>query len=196
LIFNGLKTLRRLFRRYFKTKKMDNFDLYKKIEAYLKGELSADAAQVFEQEIGQNPDLAEQVALHRLEWDAMEVLVENDLRDKMATWKKPQTVVDTNAESTVVKPMMTVQKGGLFTRYAWAAAASVAVLVTVGFWFLNRPDQKPENMTRTDQPQNQPVTPIDTMEELDGAAIDTAQNGIKKGQSPDSTHQRRDTIKR
>jgi hypothetical protein len=92
--------------------------------------------------------------------------------------------------------LMTVQKGGLFTRYGWAAAASVAVLVTVGFWFLNRPDQKPENMTRTDQPQNQPVTPIDTMEELDGAAIDTAQNGIKQGQRPDSTHQRRDTIKR
>jgi hypothetical protein len=168
---------------------MENFDLYEKIEAYLKGELSAEAVQDFEQEISQNPDLAEQVALHRLEWDAMEVLVENKLRDKMITWERPQTVAEDPSVSTVIKPLMTVQKGGLFTRYAWAAAASVAILTTVGVWFFNRPDQKIDNMGRTEQPRNKPISPADSLEELDGAGIDTTQTA-------DTTELKRDTIKR
>jgi ABC-type sulfate transport system substrate-binding protein len=148
--------------------------------------LSAESVQAFEVEISQNPDLAEQVALHRLEWDAMEVLIENNLRDKMITWERPAVhsgrelsevgsvlptsdIETTPSVSTVVKPLMTVKKGGLFTRYAWAAAASVAILATLALWFSNRPEQPVDNMTRTDQPQNKPVTPIDTLEELDGA---------------------------
>jgi hypothetical protein len=191
---------------------MNNLDIYDKIEAYLKGQLSAEAARAFEQEVSQNPDLAEQVALHRLEWDAMEVLIENSLRDKMITWERPAVhfgsemsdvgsvlpksdIETTPSVSTVVKPLMTVQKGGLFTRYAWAAAASVAILVTFGFWFFNRPEQNIDNISRNEQPQNQPITPIDTLEELDGAGIDTTQtgsvdtikNGTKKELSPDST---------
>ena len=190
---------------------MDNFDLYEQIEAYLKGQLSAEATRAFEQEINQNPDLAEQVALHRLEWDAMEVLIEDNLRDKMITWGRPAVyfgseisdvgsvlrtsdIETTPSLKTVVKPLMTVQKGGLFTRYAWAAAASVAILATLALWIFNPPEQKIDNMSRTEQPKNPTVTPIDTLEELDGAGIDTTQtgsvdtvkNGTNKELSPDS----------
>ena len=65
---------------------MENFNLYEKIEAYLKGELSAEAAKTFAMEIAANSDLQQQVALHRLEEEAMEVLVEKGLRGKMAIW--------------------------------------------------------------------------------------------------------------
>ena len=63
---------------------MADFELYEKIEAYLKGQLAPEAESAFEREIAQNKDLAEQIAQHRFEWDAMEVLIEDDLRGKMA----------------------------------------------------------------------------------------------------------------
>jgi hypothetical protein len=89
----------------------------------------------------------------------------------------------TPSVSTVVKPLMTVQKGGLLTRYAWAAAASVAILATLALWLFNPPEQKIDNMTRTDQSQNKPVTPIDTLDELDGAGslppIDSVKGVVK-----------------
>lgn len=151
---------------------MENFNLYEKIEAYLKGELSAEAAKTFALEITANSDLQQQVALHRLEEEAMEVLIEKDLRGKMAIWNSQKSTIDTPFAP------MTAVRGGNFTRYAWAAAASVAILAAAMIWFVNRPILPNENqVVNNEQPQNQPVTPVDTTEEiLFGSGI-----------SPDST---------
>jgi hypothetical protein len=191
---------------------MEDYEIYEKIDAYLKGEMTAEAAQTFAQDISQNADLAEQVALHRLEFDAMEVLVENNLRSKMATWNTSEKRVggdlsdanstqpksDTPSVSTVVKPLMTVQKGGLFTRYVWAAAASVAVLVTFAFWSFNRPERTIDNMTKTEQLQNKPVSPNDSLDELDGAAAplpdSSAQSLENQKVKKDSVYSNRDSL--
>jgi hypothetical protein len=172
---------------------MEDFNLYEKIEAYLKGELSAEAAETFAAEIAVNADLQQQVALHRLEGEAMEVVVENDLRSKMATWDGQKSALDTPSvkEAQTVNgdtpfAPMTVVRGGNFTRYAWAAAASVTILAAAMVWFWDRPAVPTENQAvNQEQPQNQPVSPVDTTEELlFGSPI-----------SPDSTAQTIDTTK-
>ena len=153
---------------------MKDFNLYERIEAYLKGELSAEAAKIFAAEIAANADLQQQVALHRLEEQAMEVVVENDLRGKMATWKSQKSVLDTpsvketqtGSRNTFFAPMTAV-RGGNFTRYAWAAAASVTILAAAMIWFWDRPVRPTENQaTKSEQPQNQSVSPVDTTEEI------------------------------
>jgi tetratricopeptide (TPR) repeat protein len=152
---------------------MEDFNLYEKIEAYLKGELSAEAAKTFAAEIAANADLQQQVALHRLEEEAMEVVVENDLRGKMATWDSQKSALDTPSvkeaktvnRDTAFAPM-TVVRGGNFTRYAWAAAASVTILAAAMVWFWDRPAVPTENQVNQEQPQNQPVSPVDTTEEI------------------------------
>ena len=142
---------------------MKDFNLYEKIEAYLKGELSAESAKIFAAEIAANADLQQQVALHRLEEEAMEVVVENHLRGKMATWKSQKSVLDTpsvketqtGSRNTFFAPMTAV-RGGNFTRYAWAAAASVTILAAAMIWFWDRPVRPTENQaTKSEQPQNQ-----------------------------------------
>lgn len=151
---------------------MENFNLYEKIDAYLKGELSAEATQAFGLEIAASADLQEQVALHRLEEEAMEVLVERGLRGKMAIWNSQKSALDTPFAP------MTAVRGSNFTRYAWAAAASVAILAAAMIWFVDRSVLPNENeVVKNEQPQNQPVSPVDTTEEiLFGSGI-----------SPDST---------
>ncbi len=140
---------------------MENFNLYEKIEAYLKGELSAEAAKTFAMEIAANSDLQQQVALHRLEEEAMEVLVEKGIRGKMAIWNSQKSALDTPFAP------MTAVRGGNFTRYAWAAAASVAIIVAAMIWFIDRRVLPNENeVVKNEQPQNQPVSPVDTTEEI------------------------------
>lgn len=175
---------------------MGNFNSYEKIEAYLKGELSAEAAKIFALEIAANADLQEQVALHRLEEEAMEVLVENDLRGKMATWNSQKSTIDTPSvkeaqtvnTNTPFAPMNTV-RGGNFTRYAWAAAASVTFLVAAMIWFSDRPVLPNQNQVVKNVPsQNQPVSPVDTTEEIlfgsgispDSTTLDTVEKKKKE----------------
>ena len=180
---------------------MENFSLYEKIDAYLNGELSAEAAKVFAAEIAANADLQQQVALHGLEKEAMEVVVENDLRGKMATWNGQKSVLDTPSvkeaktgnKSTFFAPMTAVL-GGKFTRYAWAAAASVTLLATATIWFWNRPVTPIDNQAnRIEQPQNQPVSPVDTTEEiLYGSGI----SPDSTAQTIDSTQLKRDSLRK
>jgi hypothetical protein len=180
---------------------MENLELYNKIEAYLKGELSAEAAQAFELEMAENTDLQEQVDLHRLEWDAMEVLVENDLRSKMATWGSQQLAVSPPSvqEAKVVNldtsfQPMTATRGGKFTRFAWAAAASIAILATVALWFFNRPTEPKGNDTvRNEQPSTPTPSPADTVDET---MLGSGLPPDSTTQKPDSAQQKRDSMPR
>lgn len=57
-----------------------------KIEAYLSGELPEAERQDFERQVENDPALALEVEMHRLEHDAMNVLVEREIRGKMQAW--------------------------------------------------------------------------------------------------------------
>ncbi len=67
---------------------MTEEQLYHKIEAYLFGELPPEEAEAFARQIGEDPALARQVELHRLEHDAMEVLLERELRENLQEWTR------------------------------------------------------------------------------------------------------------
>ena len=112
---------------------MEDFKLYEKIEAYLKGQLTPDEIKTFENEIAQDADLAERVEMHKFEWDAMEVIIENDLRGKMAEW---QAEAPPSVQETKKSPFSFLRGGramhGFY--YALAAAASMTLLVAAAWW--------------------------------------------------------------
>jgi len=70
---------------------MENDSLFEKIEGYLKDELPEAEKKAFEAEIQSDGQLATQVELQRFELDAIELLVEEDLRKDMAAWKSDLT---------------------------------------------------------------------------------------------------------
>ena len=106
---------------------MNNDKLFEKIESYLKGGLSPEEMTAFENEIKDNPKLAEAVDMHRFEWDAMEVLVETDLRDKMTQWDKPFSLTP-SVNSEVNKPILNFEKGGLSRRLTYVLSAAVRAI--------------------------------------------------------------------
>ena len=65
-----------------------------KIEDYLSGKLSPEAARDFEQEIAADPELAETVELHRLEREGLDYMMELKLRAEMESWKTNPPVPD------------------------------------------------------------------------------------------------------
>jgi hypothetical protein len=66
---------------------MASFEHFEWIEAYLKGTLSDDEKKAFEQALNCSSDLAQEFEMHLLEWDAMEILIERDLRDQIKGWQ-------------------------------------------------------------------------------------------------------------
>lgn len=106
---------------------MDNDKLFEKIESYLKGELSIEEMTAFEDEIKNNPKLAEAVDMHRFEWDVLEILVETDLRDKMMLWDKPISNTP-SVNSEVNKPFLNFEKGGLSRRLTYVLSAAVRAI--------------------------------------------------------------------
>lgn len=78
---------------------MSELELFEKIEVYISGELSKEEQQVFEQQIESNPLLAQEVEMHRLEHDAMNVLVAHEIRGKMQTWSQELPTSSNNSKN-------------------------------------------------------------------------------------------------
>lgn len=102
---------------------MNPEETFDKIEAYLKGQLDAKEKAAFEQKMATDSNLQEEVALHRLEQQSMELLVEKDIRGKMQKWKTE------SKEVTQAPKRNTIVRLG-----PWLAAATVALLLL--FYFL------------------------------------------------------------
>lgn len=62
--------------------------LDEKIEAYLDGKLPDEEAKSFAIQIDSDTSLAEQVAMHRLERELMDVILMDDLNENIQEWKK------------------------------------------------------------------------------------------------------------
>jgi anti-sigma factor RsiW len=63
---------------------------YQEIEAYLTGALTEQEEAAFQKRMEEDEALARQVALQQLEHEAMQRILENELKEKMASWdKKP-----------------------------------------------------------------------------------------------------------
>jgi hypothetical protein len=83
---------------------MASFKYFEWIEAYLKGALSHDEKTAFEQELNCSPDLAQEYEMQLLEWDAMEILIERDLRQQMKDWQSSPVKKETITPSVEAHP--------------------------------------------------------------------------------------------
>lgn len=64
---------------------MQRFDA---IQNYLDGKMSAAERQAFEAQMATDADLADEVGVHRLEREMMDILLEDDLSGQMQAWQK------------------------------------------------------------------------------------------------------------
>ncbi|MBK6930669.1 MAG: hypothetical protein IPH12_07255 [Saprospirales bacterium] len=119
--------------------------LFDKIERFLRGKMPAGEVQAFEAEIAANPALAEQVAMHQMEMDSLELALEDDLRERFGHWKN--------------EPPGTAERPGM--RPGWPLLLVVAALLSVAgiWWFWLKP--APESpRTAPAQPERQ--APVST----------------------------------
>lgn len=113
--------------------------LYDKIEAYLLGELPPGEAEAFARQVEDNPALADQVELHRLEHDAMEVLLERELRKDVLEWIREVKESDATGMGNTALP---VPEEGIrpqampMRRWLWLAAilAGAALISVLFIW--------------------------------------------------------------
>lgn len=139
---------------------MEKNPTYDKIEAFLDQRMPEIERKAFEQAIAQDPELATQVELQRFERDAMEVLVEEDLRSDMKVWKKEmlQSYAANNPDN--------IRKLRRRRRRYLAVAASFLVIVTAAalLWlnpFTNEQSAIASNETNNlrELPDQQPDLP-------------------------------------
>ncbi|MCB0654074.1 MAG: hypothetical protein KDC85_22535 [Saprospiraceae bacterium] len=99
---------------------------YKKIEAYLKGELSPGEVSSFETEIAGNEDLAEEVSLHSFENEILNLGVEDDLRNRIKSIQQTANL-SSHASSRVI------------SMKKWLIPLSIAasLLLVIGFFYQN-----------------------------------------------------------
>ena len=136
---------------------MNENELFDKIELYLKKELNPTEMIAFDEEILNNPDLAETVKMHQFEWDAMEVLIEKDLRAKMSAWNN--SLANTPSVSDEKTTILSLKKTAKTVRLYWIAAiaASVTLLIAAAFWFYQKPQNVVPEITQT-----APIPKMDT----------------------------------
>ena len=93
-----------------------------RIEAYLEGQLSAEANQAFEAELNTNTELRQAYDLYRLSLDAVEVAIADDLRSQMKVW-------DEESAQSAPASTLKVSSGGRRWMMPLAAAASIALII-------------------------------------------------------------------
>lgn len=131
-----------------KPEPMESKDLFEKIEAYLLNKLSPTERQAFEEQISNDPKLAENVALQRFELDMMEVLLEEETKTKFDQWTKESATAPPN------KPQ--------FNR--WIILLTIVLIAMVSFWIYNqnKSDQPSSNTIAPSEPPTQQITPEET----------------------------------
>lgn len=127
-----------------------------KIEAYLTGQLPPAEAHAFEQDMAGDEALANEVAMQRLEHDAMELMLEKRLKSRMADWK--HNPPPNPFESPAPAPPPPASKGSW---RKWLPLLGLAILVFSGLWYFLREEQPaahPNNWP-TEAPTS-PTTPV------------------------------------
>lgn len=142
---------------------MGKEQLYDKIEAYLQGTLTAEERAAVEQEIKSNPEAALELQLQQVELDAMEVLLERDLRGKVSQWLDDEN--ETPPGSGNGSPPPNPRPGRLWITIFLA----VAVILAIAIWQMGRPastNHTPSDTTPSPaQTVSPPVGPIAGQEE-------------------------------
>jgi hypothetical protein len=113
--------------------KMNIEPITEQIEAYLDQRLSDDALLVFEEKLNSSTELQQEVALHRQIRGFLTEKMVGDLKTQVKDWIRE----DEQAETlTTTKPTFSIWRNPTL----WRAAASVLLVVGLGWWFLRPAD--------------------------------------------------------
>lgn len=96
---------------------------YEKIERYLGDQLSPEEKTAFEAAIEQDESLKQAVEEQRISHEAIEVIIEDNLRGSFAKWKEEEQ------ETKRVSTPIVAKKN---RRITWAIAATILVLIVLG----------------------------------------------------------------
>lgn len=113
---------------------MNEDELYDKLERYVRGKLPPDEAAALERDMADDPELQEQVRLHRLELESHEYLLREKLRANVRDW-----IAETPPE-----PPASFWK-------TWSLPFLLIAFAVIGFWYIGR-----EKTANSEPPSEQP----------------------------------------
>ena len=107
--------------------------IFNQIEAYLSGEMTETEATAFDKAVASNAELAAAVDRHLLAHDAIEVMIEDNLRAEMKDWSAAE-----NKNKAAKIHQISQKKGssGKVRRLFYSLAAAASVAIVVGFFGL------------------------------------------------------------
>jgi len=133
-----------------------NRDIYsEKIDAWLAGKLPSAEARAFEAEIAADPELAAEVEVHRLEQEAIDEMVRQDLERDMARWDELPDEWPAPPE-TPPSDATPASASRFFRKYRIGGSLLVLLLLAGAFWFL-WPDEAEPSATPDRKENTQPV---------------------------------------
>ena len=98
---------------------------YEQIQDYLNGTLDSSARNSFEQELAQDPELKAELDLHLLADDAIELLIEDDLRNELQDMAKEESLKKKNNKGGRVVSMR---------RRIYTLSIAATVALAIGFF--------------------------------------------------------------
>jgi tetratricopeptide (TPR) repeat protein len=131
---------------------MENF--YTKIEDYIKGKLPPSEKAQFEKQVLLDTDLANELAMKRLELESYELLVENTLRRNMSEWQKERkTMLVADDKPTLLR----LVRSNVFQ---WATAASILLIAGIFYLKTNTPTPNLNDVAQKDTIIVKPKNPL------------------------------------
>lgn len=128
---------------------MSNHPLYDKIEEYITGQMSEADVISFEENLKSDQELAATVALQKLEHDAMDRMLDLDLKAKMDTWKQtpPPNPFENNPSE--------IKKNPPSKRWGrWLLFGLLGTFITAGivYTIIGSPDQSTKEISEPSEP--------------------------------------------
>ncbi len=131
-----------------------NENIQNKIDQYVRGDMSESETSRFEQEIKQDSDLQEAVAVARFEMDAMEYLLEEDLRREAADWENNPSPEENQNDPS----------GNNYLQWGFGFVL-VLVLAGLAYFHLNQESSPTDAPTQQQEPPppNEPIAEEDDL---------------------------------
>ena len=110
-------------------------NIFDSIDDYLLGALTQTDKQAFEKSMANDPDLAAAVAVHQLEYRAGQLVLRDDLKAQMATWRVEKEARQA-AEAASISPLTVVGKKAKIVpmrRRIFQYASAAVILLAIGF---------------------------------------------------------------